>query len=406
MSALLKGKPIVLGVSGGIAAYKAVELLRLLMEEEARVAVVMTRNAQRFVGPLTFQALSSEGVYTDLFDEYRPGAMDHIQLASWCQSFVIAPATANIIAKAAHGLADDLLSTFLLACPLKGLFCPAMNVKMYENEAVQDNLTLLRKRGHIVMEPESGVLACGQTGAGRLPEPKTIVEMMRRLLSPQDLQGEKVLITAGCTWEAIDPVRFITNPSTGKMGFALAKTALRRGAEVTLITGPTHLEDIPGVKTIRVVSAREMEEEVLKAFPSATIVIKAAAVSDYRPEKMVSQKIKKRGRSSLQLTLVENPDILKGLGERKQGQFLVGFAAETEDLLQNAWEKVREKRLDLIVANPIGKPGSGFGSDTNEVLFLFPDGTSRSHPLMTKEEVAAVVLDTIISRKKGQKDSG
>jgi len=404
MSSVLKGKSIVLGVSGGIAAYKAVELLRLLMEEEARVAVIMTRNAQRFVAPLTFQALSSEGVYTELFDGYRSGAMDHIQLATWCETFVVAPATANLLAKAAHGLADDLLSTFLLACPVKGLFCPAMNVKMFENEAVQDNLALLRKRGHWVQEPDAGPLACGQTGPGRLPEPKAIVEEMRRLLSPQDLKGEKVLITAGCTWEAIDPVRFITNPSTGKMGFALARAAYRRGAEVTLITGPTHLEDIPGVRMVRVVSAREMEEEVLKAFPSATIVIKAAAVSDYRPEKTVSQKIKKRGRSSLSLTLVENPDILKGLGEKKDKQFLVGFAAETEDLRKNAMEKVQEKRLDMIVANPIGKPGSGFGSDTNEVLFLFPDGTSRSQPLMTKDEVAGVVLDTILSRKKEQAD--
>lgn len=404
MSALFKDKPIVLGVSGGIAAYKAVELLRLLMDEEARVAVIMTHNAQRFVAPLTFQALASEGVYTDLFDAYRPGAMDHIQLAAWCKLFVIAPATANIIAKAAHGLADDLLSTFLVACPVKGLFCPAMNVKMFENETLQDNLALLRRRGHTVQDPDSGLLACGQSGAGRLPDPKNILETIRRLLTPQDLQKERVLITAGCTWEAIDPVRFITNPSTGKMGFSLARAASRRGAEVTLITGPTHLEDIPGVKMIRVVSAREMEKEVLKVFPSATIVIKAAAVSDYRPEKTVSQKIKKRGRSSLQLTLVENPDILKNLGERKEGQFLVGFAAETEDLVQNALDKVREKRLDMIVANPIGKPGSGFGTDTNEVLFLFPDGTSRSYPLMLKDEVAEAVLDTILFRKKEQTD--
>jgi phosphopantothenoylcysteine decarboxylase/phosphopantothenate--cysteine ligase len=399
-SLLLKDKHIVLGISGGIAAYKTVELLRRLTEREARVAVIMTRNAQRFIPPLTFQALTDEGVYTDLFDAYRPGAMDHIQLASWADGVILAPATANILAKAAHGLADDLLSTFLLACPAPKLFCPAMNVKMFENPILQNNLTLLKKWGQTILEPSSGLLACGQTGAGRLPEAEIIVEAVLQLFSPHDLKNEQVLITAGCTWEAIDPVRFITNPSTGKMGFSLARAARRRGGRVTLISGPTHLEDIPGVNVIRVTSALEMEKAVLGAFPSATMVIKAAAVSDYRPERVATQKIKKRGRSSLQLNLIENPDILRRLGEKKKQQFLVGFAAETENLIQNAKQKVKEKNLDMIVANPIGKPEAGFGTDTNQVLFLFPDGKSRSFPVMLKEEVADLIFDTILSRMK------
>jgi phosphopantothenoylcysteine decarboxylase / phosphopantothenate---cysteine ligase len=400
MSTLLKDKHIVLGISGGIAAYKAVELLRRLSGEEAQVAVVMTRNAQRFITPLTFQALTPHGVYTDLFDAYRPGAMDHIQLAGWADLIVLAPATANVIAKAAHGLADDLLSTFLLASPAPKLFCPAMNVRMYENPVVQDNLAIIKKRRNHILEPSSGSLACGQIGPGRLPDPEIIVETIRGLLSPQDLKGETVLITAGCTWEAIDPVRFIANPSTGKMGFALARVARRRGAQVTLVTGPTHLEAVPGVSTFRVTSARDMEKEILKSFSTATIVIKAAAVSDYRPREVVPSKIKRRGRPELQLTLIQNPDILRRLGEKKKNQFLVGFAAETEDLIQNALQKVKEKNLDMIVANPIGKPDAGFGWDTNQVLFLFPDGKTKTFPVMLKDEVADLIFDTILNRKK------
>ena len=401
MTYLLKDRHIILGVSGGIAAYKTVELLRRLSEAEARVAVVMTRNGQRFITPLTFQALTPHGVYTDLFDSYRPGAMDHIQLSEWGELVVLAPATANLIAKAAHGLADDLLSTFLLACPAPKLFCPAMNVRMFENPVVQANLNLLKGFGQYVLEPSAGFLACGQTGPGRLPDAEIIIEKILDILSPQDLKGEQVLITAGCTWEAIDPVRFISNPSTGKMGFSLARVAKRRGAQVILVTGPTHLEDIPGISTVRVTSALEMQEEVLRAFPKASIVIKAAAVSDYRPQEVFSQKIKKK-ESVLHLTLVQNPDILRLLGQKKKNQFLVGFAAETEDLLNNALKKLKEKNLDLIVANPIGKPEAGFGGDTNQVLFLFPDGKTMSLPVMLKEEVAGLIFDTIVKRR-GQK---
>ncbi len=400
MSPLLKDRHIVLGISGGIAAYKAVELLRRLSDEEAQVAVVMTRNAQRFITPLTFQALTPYGVYCDLFDSYRPGAMDHIQLAGWADLIVLAPATANLIAKATHGLADDLLSTFLLACPAPKLFCPAMNVRMFENPVVQANLSSLKKYGNRVLEPSSGPLACGQTGPGRLPDPETIIEEVLGLLSPQDLKGEKVLITAGCTWEAIDPVRFIANPSTGKMGFSLARMARRRGAQVTLITGPTHLESVPGVSTIRVTSALEMEKKVWKAFPQATIVIKAAAVSDYRPQTVVPHKIKKKGQTQLHLTLIQNPDILRRLGRNKKNQFLVGFAAETDDLINNALQKLKEKNLDMIVANPIGKPDAGFGWDTNQVLLLFPDGKTKSLPVMLKDEVAGLIFDNILHHQK------
>lgn len=399
----LKDRHVVLGISGGIAVYKVVELLRRLSEGEARVAIVMTRNAQRFVTPLTFQALTPHGVYTDLFDSYRPGAMNHIQLSEWADLVVIAPATANILAKAAHGLADDLLSTFLLACPAPKLFCPAMNVHMYENPVVQANLNGLKGFGNHVLKPSAGSLACGQVGPGRLPETEIIIEKIQDLLSPQDLKGEKVLITAGCTWEAIDPVRFISNPSTGKMGFSLARVARRRGAQVTLITGPTYLGAIPGISTIRVISALEMKKEVLKAFPTASIVIKAAAVSDYRSKEVFHQKIKKK-EDTLHLTLIRNPDILRLLGQKKKSQFLVGFAAETEELHKNALQKLKEKNLDLIVANPIGKPGAGFGADTNQVLFLFPDGKTKSLPVMPKGEVAGLIFDTIVKRR-GQKNN-
>jgi phosphopantothenoylcysteine decarboxylase/phosphopantothenate--cysteine ligase len=399
----LKDKHIVLGVSGGIAAYKTVELLRRLSEVEARVAVIMTRNAQRFVGPLTFQALTPHGVYTDLFDSERPGAMNHIQLADWSDLIVLAPATANVIAKAAHGLADDLLSTFLLASPAPRLVCPAMNVRMFENQAVQDNLKRLKDLGHHILDPSAGSLACGHVGPGRLPDTEIILEEIYRLLSPQDLAGERVLVTAGGTWEAIDPFRFITNPSSGKMGFSLARAARRRGAEVTLISGPTQLEDIPGIRTIRITSAREMEREVLKIFPEVTMVIKAAAVSDYRPQEVAAQKIKKT-EAALQLTLVRNPDILRRLGQEKKNQFLIGFAAETEDLQAYAKKKLKEKNLDLIVANLIGRPESGFAGDTNKVLFIFPDGKTESLPVLLKDEVADLIFDTVLKKKAGTKN--
>jgi phosphopantothenoylcysteine decarboxylase / phosphopantothenate---cysteine ligase len=396
---LLKGLKIVLGVTGGIAAYKAVELLRRLADQESRVAVIMTRHAQQFITPLTFQALTPEGVYTELFDAYRPGAMDHIQLAQWADLVVLAPATANSIGKAANGLADDLLSTFLLACPAPKLFCPAMNVRMYENPAVQANIDRLKERGVAVQEPASGPLACGDIGKGRLADLDDILETIQDLRSPKDLRGEEVLITSGCTREALDPIRFLTNYATGKMGWALAIVAKRRGARVTLVNGPTHLLPPKGVSTLPVVTAREMEAAVMAIFPRATIVIKAAAVSDYRPEHQAAQKIKKTPQK-MTLALLPNPDILAQLGRLKQGQFLVGFAAETDHLLRNAEKKLKEKNLDLIVANPIGVPGAGFGSETNLVHFLYPGGRKESLPRMSKEAVAEQLFDRILQQKQ------
>jgi phosphopantothenoylcysteine decarboxylase/phosphopantothenate--cysteine ligase len=397
----IQGRKIVLGVCGGIAAYKAVDLLRRIEDLSGQVAVVMTANAQRFVGPLTFQALTPEGVYTDLFDAYRPGAMDHIHLAQWADLVVLAPATANIIAKAAWGLADDLLSTFLLASTAPRLFCPAMNVRMFENPTLQANLKRIREEGGTIQEPESGSLACGETGRGRLAPIEEIIESVQGIFSPQDLRGERVLITTGCTWEPLDPVRFLTNPSTGRMGFALARIARRRGAEVTLISGPTHLPAIPGIKQIPVVTAREMEKAALEVFPKATIVIKAAAVSDYRPEKTSAQKIKKKLERAT-LSLVQNPDILRRMGGLKKKQFLVGFAAETEHLLKNARTKLVSKNLDMIVANPIGVPGAGFAGETNRVHFIFPGGKTEALPLMRKEEVAFQLFDRILGEKRKQ----
>ncbi len=395
----IRGRKIVLGVSGGIAAYKAVELLRRIEDLEGRVAVVMTANAQRFIAPLTFQALTPEGVYTDLFDAYRPGAMDHIHLAQWADLVVLAPATANVIAKAAQGLADDLLSTLLLACTAPKLFCPAMNPRMYENPALQANQRQIKERGGLIQEPTAGSLACGEMGQGRLAPVEEIIESIQGIFSPADLRGERVLITTGCTREPLDPVRFLANPSTGRMGFALARVARRRGAEVTLISGPTHLAPVPGVTQIPVVTALEMEKAALEAFPRATIVIKAAAVSDYRPEKAAEQKIKKKEKR-VTLSLVQNPDILHRMGSLKKKQFLVGFAAETEHLLRNARAKLEGKNLDMIVANPIGVPGSGFAGETNQVHFIFPGGKTEALPLLLKEEVAFQLFDRIIREKR------
>jgi phosphopantothenoylcysteine decarboxylase/phosphopantothenate--cysteine ligase len=395
----IRGRKVVLGVSGGIAAYKAVELLRRIEDIEGRVAVVMTANAQRFIAPLTFQALTPEGVYTDLFDAYRPGAMDHIHLAQWADLVVLAPATANVIARAAQGLADDLLSTFLLACTAPKLFCPAMNARMYENPALQDNLRQIKERGGLIQEPAAGSLACGETGSGRLAPVEEIIESIQGIFSPPDLRGERVLITTGCTREPLDPVRFLSNPSTGRMGFALARVARRRGAEVTLISGPTHLAPVPGVTHIPVVTALDMEKAALEAFPRATIVIKAAAVSDYRPEKTAEQKIKKKEKRAT-LSLVQNPDILRRMGSLKKKQFLVGFAAETEHLLKNARAKLEGKNLNMIVANPIGVPGAGFAGETNQVHFIFPGGKKEALPLLLKEEVAFQLFDRIIREKR------
>ncbi|MFC1896534.1 bifunctional phosphopantothenoylcysteine decarboxylase/phosphopantothenate--cysteine ligase CoaBC [Thermodesulfobacteriota bacterium] len=392
---MLKNKTIVVGVTGGIAAYKSVELVRLLAKEEAKVRVVMTRNAQYFVGPLTFRVLSGEPVFTDMFETHGDVSIWHISWAEEAEAVIIAPATANIIGKLAHGIADDPLSTMMLAVEAPVMICPSMNTHMYENEIVQRNLERLSERGFHVVSPGSGPLACGATGPGRLPEPPVIVDRLLRILRPQDFAGFRVLVTAGPTQEPIDPVRYISNPSTGMMGFAIARAAEHRGAEVILVSGPSPLPDPLNVEVVRVRTAREMAEAVYERTEHSRVIIKTAAVADYRPEKFEDQKIKKaQGPNTLSLAL--NPDILKELGRRKKpGQVLVGFAAETQELSRNAQQKLDEKNLDMIVANLIGSPGSGFGTQTNKVSFFFHDGTRETLPLLSKDAVAHALLDRV-----------
>jgi phosphopantothenoylcysteine decarboxylase/phosphopantothenate--cysteine ligase len=395
----VKDKRIIVGITGGIAAYKAAELVRLLVKAGAQVRVAMTANAARFVTPLTFEALSGHRVIRDMWGQEET-TIDHIAWGQESDLIIIAPATANIIAKMAHGIADDFLSTMVLAATAKILVCPSMNDRMLINPAVQDNLRILNERNFAVMVPGEGQLACRSEGPGRLPEPQEIVEHAWTLLSPQDLSGQKVLITAGPTIEPIDPVRYISNRSSGKMGFALAKAARRRGASVTLVSGPVSLMPPYGVTFIPVKTADEMRNAVMENRPGRDIVIKAAAVSDYRPKDSAQQKIKK-GPDSLTLDLVKNPDILWELGNsKKQSPFvLVGFAAETEDLPANAEAKLKAKNLDMIVANDVSRNDAGFETDTNIVKLIFADGHVEDSPLMTKDEVADLVLDRIKSLK-------
>jgi phosphopantothenoylcysteine decarboxylase/phosphopantothenate--cysteine ligase len=398
----MKNKKIIVGITGGIAAYKGAELVRLLVRKGAHTRVAMTLNATRFVTPLTFETLSGNKVIWDMWG--REGTtIAHI---SWGQEedlVIIAPATANFIAKMAHGIGDDFLSTMVLAATSKILVCPSMNTHMFSNPAVQNNLMLLRERGYTVMEPGEGQLACRTEGPGRLPEPEEIVEQALILLSQQDLLGLRVLVTAGATAEPIDPVRYITNRSTGKMGYSLAKAARRRGASVVLVSGPTTLSPPQGVRFCGVKTAGEMLQAVLDHRPESDIIIKAAAVSDYRPRHEAEQKIKK-GAESLSIELVKNPDILAQLGSTKEDSpcLLVGFAAETEDLLKNAKEKLRAKNLDMIVANDVSRNDAGFETDTNIVKIIYRDGKVEDSPLMTKEEVADLVLDRVKTLWEGR----
>jgi phosphopantothenoylcysteine decarboxylase/phosphopantothenate--cysteine ligase len=391
----LEAKNIVLGVCGGIAAYKSVELLRQLRTAGARVRVVMTRNATRFVGPVTFAALSGHPVCTDLFDASQDAAMRHIDWAREADAVVVAPATANLVGKLASAIADDALSTLLLAATCPVLVCPAMNTHMFQHPAVQRNLARLAGDGHSVLAPDDGELACGTRGPGRLPDPQVIFDRLSALLCPKDLAGRRVLVTAGPTHEPLDPVRFLTNPSSGRMGFAVARAAEYRGARVVLVSGPSHLPDPLNVTTLRVTSARQMAEAVLGDAAAADLVVKTAAVSDYRPALAAAHKIKK-GAEDTVLTLTRNPDILLELGRRKRaGQILVGFAAETRDLETYAAVKIREKRLDLIVANLVGQPGVGFASPTNTVSFFYPDGRREDLAAMDKAVLAHVILDRV-----------
>jgi phosphopantothenoylcysteine decarboxylase/phosphopantothenate--cysteine ligase len=394
----LDGKTVLLGMSGGIACYKACEIVRLLVARGAGVPVVMTTAAQQFVTPLTLQTLSGRPVATDTFSLTQESEIGHIRLADGADAVLIAPATANVIGKLANGIGDDLLSTILLATRAPLLVAPAMNVHMWEHAAVQENLARLTARGARIVGPAVGSLACGYEGAGRLADPEDIVVEVLRLLAPQDLAGERVLVSAGPTQEAIDPVRYLSNRSSGKMGYAIARVAHRRGAEVTLVSGPTALPPPPGVKVVPVTSAREMARAIDAAYASATVVVMTAAVADYRPRNPLVRKLKK-GPASLHIELERNPDILAGLATRKGRRLLVGFAAETHAVAAEARRKLTSKRLDLIVANDVTAPGAAFGSDTNLVRLLDAGGLDETLPLLPKEEVAARILDWVAAHR-------
>lgn len=398
---MLKGKKIVLGVTGGIAVYKAVDLVSRLRKQGAEVRVVMTDHAKEFVTPLTFKEISGNKVAVSMWESNQEFNVEHIALANWADVFIVAPATANIIAKMACGIADDLLSTTLLAAQAPIIVCPAMNTGMYNHPATQENLGKLQSRGVTIMPPAVGMLACGVSGPGRLPEPQQIVEFVKDFFAKRegDLRGLKVLVTAAGTREPIDPVRFVGNRSSGKMGYAIAQIAAERGADVLLVTGPSALPIPPNVAYQKVETTGEMLAACLEAYDKADIVIKAAAVADYRPHDVAAQKIKKKTDEALTVVMDKNPDILKELGARKKQQILVGFAAETQNLLENAREKIVKKNLDMIVANDVTAAGAGFNADTNIVKFLFPDGRVCSLEQMPKTAVAEKLLDTVLEIK-------
>ena len=396
----LTGREIVLGVTGGIAAYKSAELVSRLRHLGANVHVIMTRNATEFVSPLTFQTLSANQVVTDTFQAPEYWNVEHVALAKRAEVFVIAPATANMIAKMAGGIADDMLSTTVLATKAPVLVAPAMNTGMWTAAATQENLKILRERGIQFIGPESGILACGDEGAGRMSEPEDIAASIIRILQKRkDLAGKKVLVTAGATKERLDPVRYMTNDSSGKMGFAIAEAARERGAEVTAVYGSVTVRVPVGIRAIRIESARDLYDVMMREVPDQDIVIQAAAVCDYRFAEMKGSKIKKADGEPLILTLTENPDVAKAVGEiKKKGQILVGFAAETDDVKQNAVSKLKKKKLDLIVANDVTAPGAGFNVDTNIATLITKDG-AEEQPLQTKRQLADVILDRIMELK-------
>lgn len=405
MSVVLKDKTVILGVCGGIAAYKAAELVRLLAVAGARVRVIMTRNATEFITPLTLQALSQNPVATETFSLTHESAIGHIQLADSADVIVIAPATADVIAKAAVGIADDLLTTVLLAARSPVAFAPAMNVHMYEHPTVAENLAKLRARGVTIIEPAAGALACGYEGRGRLVEPPLIVEELARMLAPQDLAGERILVTAGPTQEPIDPVRFVSNRSTGKMGFAIARAAWRRGAQVRLVAGPSALATPHGVERIDTTSAAELLSATSRNFPWCSALIMAAAVADFRPRHPAAHKLKKNPQGMM-LELAPIADELPRLAARKGDRLLIGFAAETQDLEVNALDKLRRKKLDLIVGNDVSRTDAGFAVDTNIVTMLGADGRIETTPKLLKDEVGGVILDRLIALRAARAESG
>ena len=393
---MLKGKTVILGVSGGIAVYKSVELLRLLIKAGADVHVVMTASAREFVTPLTFQTLSGNPVHTELFNLYQEREIGHISLADRADLFVLAPATANLIGKIAQGLADDLLTTTLMATKAPVLVVPAMNTNMYENPFYRRNEQILRDAGYHLLDPVHGDLACGWAGQGKMPDPQDIIGAVEHVLTAKDLQGCRILVSAGPTREEIDPVRYLTNYSSGRMGYAIAVAAHRRGARVTLVAGPCQFPPPTGIETISVISAQQMYDAMLDCYDRANVVIKAAAVADYRPIKRQDQKMKKKS-TSVSIELEKTADILAELGRRKKKQFLIGFAAETEKLVEHATEKLISKNLDMIVANDVSAPGAGFDVDTNIVRFLHRDGREEQFEQMSKAAVADQLLDRVCS---------
>jgi phosphopantothenoylcysteine decarboxylase/phosphopantothenate--cysteine ligase len=392
----LAGKELILGVTGSIAAYKAVYLLREFTRQGAGVTVVTTAHAEKFVGALTWRTLSGRPVLSDLFDPQSPDAVEHVGLAERAHALVVAPATANVLAKAAHGVADDFLTTLLLAARCPVLMAPAMDGGMWAHPAVVANVGALRERGVTIIEPDAGALASGLSGKGRFPEVEAIVEALRRALVPvRDLAGDRLLVTAGPTREPIDPVRYISNRSSGKMGYGLAQAALRRGAEVTLVSGPTALTPPPGCAFVPVQTAEEMREAVLQHLGRATIVIKAAAVADYRARQTAPAKIK--GKRDFTLELTPNPDILAEVAARRTGAFVVGFAAETNDVAAEARRKLEAKGVDLLVANDVSQQGIGFDAEENEVLLLDRWGGQRALPRMPKADVADAILSHVLA---------
>ncbi|WP_173108085.1 bifunctional phosphopantothenoylcysteine decarboxylase/phosphopantothenate--cysteine ligase CoaBC [Bacillus sp. KH172YL63] len=401
---MMQGKKILLCVSGGIAVYKAAALTSKLVQNGAEVKVIMTESAKKFVAPLTFQALSRQDVYWDTFDEKDSEKIAHIDLADWADLVLVAPATANIIGKLANGIADDMISTTILATTADVWIAPAMNVHMYDHPAVKRNLDTLYEYGYRFVEPSEGYLACGYVGKGRLEEPEKIVDLIDRHFSEDDqykhlLKGKKVVITAGPTREMVDPVRYFSNRSTGKMGYALAEAAASSGADVVLISGPSGLQVPKGVEFVSVTSAEDMYQAVLEAFPTADIVVKSAAVADYRPKETLGEKLKKK-EGNLVIEFERTKDILMSLGERKKHQFLIGFAAETQDVEKYAKAKLEKKRADMIVANNVKETGSGFGTDTNKVSIVTGDGNVRNLPLMTKGEVAREIFKEAMNQMK------
>ncbi len=397
---LLKGKTVVVGVCGGIAAYKAVEVVSRLKKLNADVHVIMTKNAEKFVAPLTFRSICHNPVITDMFEEPKIWDIQHISLAQKADLVVVAPATANIIGKVAGGIADDMLSTTIMAAHSPVLFVPAMNDKMYENPIVQENIQKLALHGYLFMEPDTGLMACGTSGKGRFPSPERVVDYVKEILMRDaDYEGLKILVTAGPTREPIDPVRYISNHSSGKMGYAVAKAALERGACVKLVTGPVNIAPPSGAEVVRVSSAVDMYNEVMKSYESFDVIVMVAAVADYRCASVSEKKIKKSG-ETLTIELVKNPDIAAELGKVKGDRILVGFSAETDNLLGNAVSKLALKNMDMIVANDVTMEGAGFGVDTNIVKLIKRGGSRIDLPVMSKENVAHKILDEVLSIRK------